>query len=222
MSNERSGLEGSVPRAEVLQASPPIFQTRSLDRLTRVHPAVPVVIFIPTILVLAVLALESQSPWLVLGEILAGYLLWTLAEYWGHRGIFHFEPESGIGVRVHWVIHGVHHDHPNDPRRLVLPPALSLPLAAGFLALFVLVLGRPIAWGVCAGFFAGYLLYDMIHFALHHTHPKGRVGRWLRELHMRHHFEDEECGYGVSVPWWDICFGTYSDRSRRSRSRRAL
>jgi dihydroceramide fatty acyl 2-hydroxylase len=222
VSNERSGLERSVPRAEVLHASPPIFQTRSLDRLTRVHPAVPVVIFVPTILVLAVLALESQSPWVVLGEILAGYLFWTLAEYWGHRWVFHFEPERGIGARVHWVIHGVHHDHPNDPRRLVLPPALSLPLAAGFLALFVLILGRPIAWGVCAGFFAGYLLYDMIHFALHHTHPKGRVGRWFRELHMRHHFEDEECGYGVSVPWWDICFGTYSGRSRRSRSRRAL
>jgi len=221
VSIEGSGLDRGAPRAEVLRASPPIFQTRSLDRLTRVHPAVPVLIFLPTIVVLTVLALEGQSAWIVLVEALTGYAFWTLAEYWGHRAVFHFEPENGVGARVHWVIHGVHHDHPNDPRRLVLPPALSVPLAALFLGLFALVLGTPVAWGFGAGFFAGYLIYDMVHFALHHTHPKGRVGRWFRELHMRHHFEDEECGYGVSVPWWDVVFGTYSDRVRRSESRRA-
>ena len=27
------------------------------------------------------------------------------------------------------MIHGVHHDHPNDPLRLVMPPAASIPLA---------------------------------------------------------------------------------------------
>ncbi len=37
--------------------------------------------------------------------------------------IFHFEPEEGIGARLHWMVHGVHHDHPNDPLRLVMPPA---------------------------------------------------------------------------------------------------
>jgi sterol desaturase/sphingolipid hydroxylase (fatty acid hydroxylase superfamily) len=202
----------------VLAASPPIFQTRSLDRLTRVHPAVPVLIFLPVIAVLADFAFRAQSVWVVLGELAGGYAFWTLAEYWAHRAVFHFEPKRGLGVRVHWVIHGVHHDHPNDPRRLVLPPVLSIPLGAGFFGLFVLVLGTPVAWGVCAGFFVGYLLYDMVHFALHHTHPKGRVGRRLRELHMRHHFEDDEHGFGVSAPWWDIVFGTYSGRARRSDS----
>ena len=218
MSSEPSPLKQPT-RSEILSASPPIFQTRSLDRLTRVHPAVPVLIFVPTITVLAVLALRAQSAWIVLAEAAIGYALWTLAEYWGHRVVFHFEPKHGFGARLHWVIHGVHHDHPNDPRRLVLPPVLSLPLAAGFLGLFVLVLGTPVGYGVCAGFFAGYLAYDMVHFALHHTHPRGRIGRRMRELHMRHHFEDEERGYGVSAPWWDMVFGTYSDRARRSSSR---
>ena len=55
-----------------------------------------------------------------------------------HRIVFHFEPEKGIGAPLHWIIHGVHHDHPNDPLRLVMPPALSVPLAA----LFVYVLLR--------------------------------------------------------------------------------
>jgi len=220
VSTDRSRLDVGVRRSETLRASPPIFQHRSLDRLTRVHPLVPVLIFVPTIVVLLVLAFEDQSAGAVVAEVAGGYALWTLAEYWGHRAVFHFEPEGRIGARVHWMIHGVHHDHPNDPRRLVLPPAFSVPLAAGFLGLFVLVFGTPIAWGVCAGFFVGYLLYDMVHFALHHTHPKGRIGKLFRELHMRHHFENEECGYGVSAPWWDVVFGTNSDRAHRTRRTR--
>ena len=36
---------------------------------------------------------------------------------------------DGLGARFHWIIHGVHHDHPNDPLRLVMPPAVSVPLA---------------------------------------------------------------------------------------------
>jgi sterol desaturase/sphingolipid hydroxylase (fatty acid hydroxylase superfamily) len=114
------------------------------------------------------------------------------------------------------MIHGVHHDHPNDPRRLVLPPAFSIPLALLFLGLFVLVLGTPLAWPFAAGFYLGYVLYDTVHFALHHSVPKGRIGRRLRELHMRHHFEDHERGFGVSAPWWDIVFRT---RPRRRQAR---
>ena len=129
--------------------------------------------------------------------------------------MFHFEPRRGFGARLHWMIHGVHHDHPNDPMRLVLPPAFSLPLAAGFWALFNGTLGTELGDAACAGFFTGYLFYDMLHFALHHARPKSRIGRWLRELHMRHHFEDDERGFGVSVPYWDMVFGTYTRRRNR-------
>ena len=150
----------------------------------------------------------------------SGWALWTLVEYWTHRTVFHFEPEGGLGARLHWMIHGVHHDHPNDPRRLVLPPVVSVPFAVAFLALFVSLLGRPEGAAVCAGFYCGYLTYDMLHFALHHRRPRSRLGRLLYELHMRHHFEDEQRGFGVSAPWWDMIFATYSNR-RRSRSHRA-
>ena len=77
-----------------------------------------------------------------LGYALGGYLLWTLAEYWIHRVIFHFEPEDGIGARLHWMVHGVHHDHPNDPLRLVMPPAASVPLALIFYARVLARAGR--------------------------------------------------------------------------------
>ena len=200
-------LEG-IPRVDRLQASPPIFPSPALDRLTRAHPATPAVIFLPAVAVLIVLAVRGMSLPGVLAAAAGGYVFWTLCEYWGHRTVFHFEPEQGFGARLHWMIHGVHHDHPNDPRRLVLPPAFSIPLALLFLGLFVLVLGTPLAWPVAAGFYFGYVIYDSVHFALHHARPKGRLGRRLRELHMRHHFEDHERGFGVSAPWWDIVFRT--------------
>jgi len=213
MADEAHGRAGAVSRTDVSRASPPMFTSRLLDRLTRVHPAVPVLIFGPAIALLAVLGLRALSTGTAVAAIAGGYAFWTLVEYWFHRTVFHFEPQHGIGARIHWMIHGVHHDHPNDPKRLVLPPAFSVPLAAAFLGIFVLVLGTPLAWMVCASFYAGYVAYDMVHFALHHRRPKSRIGRRLYELHMRHHFEDDTRGFGVSAPWWDIVFRTAPRRS---------
>ena len=212
--------QGLSATAERRRASPPIFPSPTLDRLTRAHPATPAVVFGPAAIVLAVLSVRNMGAASTAGAAAGGYVFWTLCEYWAHRVVFHFEPERGIGARFHWMIHGVHHDHPDDPRRLVLPPVLSIPLAALFFGLFVLVAGTPLGWGICSGFFAGYVLYDTLHFALHHTRPKGRIGRRLRELHMRHHFEDHERGFGVSAPWWDVVFGT-SARDRRLTARKS-
>jgi len=218
MIDKAHGSLGGISRTEMLRASPPLFSSPAMDRLTRVHPAVPALIFGPAITLLAILGFRQLSLAGGLLAIVGGYGFWTFVEYWFHRTVFHFEPEHGLGARVHWIIHGVHHEHPNDPKRLVLPPAFSVPLAAAFLGLFVVVLGTPLAWAVCAGFYGGYLAYDMVHFALHHRHPQNRLGKRLRELHMRHHFEDDTRAFGVSAPWWDIVFRT-APRPRRSASR---
>src|SRR5918997_1495750 len=195
-------------RTDQLKASPPMFNSPWLDRFTRVHPSVPVIIFLPAIVALFAFGAGRAGFLNAVGLVLGGYAVWTLTEYWLHRVVFHFEPERGIGARLHWMIHGVHHDHPNDPLRLVMPPSASVPLAAAFGGLFWLVLGADLATSFGAGFLAGYLVYDMIHFAVHHSKPKSRVGRRLRELHMRHHFQDDERGFGVSAPYWDKVFGT--------------
>src|SRR4051812_32680951 len=200
-------------RSEFLKASPPMFESRLLDRFTRVHPAVPVLIYLPVIAALFVTGAGRLGLLTAIGLALGGYAVWTLTEYWLHRVVFHFEPDRGIGARLHWVIHGVHHDHPNDRMRLVMPPSVSVPLALAFFGLFVLVLGTPVAYAFAAGFLAGYLAYDMVHYYVHHFRPRGRIGRRLRELHMRHHFQDDTRGFGVSAPYWDRAFGT-SPRKR--------
>jgi dihydroceramide fatty acyl 2-hydroxylase len=196
-----------------------MFQSDLLDRLSRVHPAVPVVIFLPAIVVLAVLAFGRMPALAAIAWLAGGYLFWTLSEYWIHRVIFHFEPEEGLGARFHWIIHGVHHDHPNDPLRLVMPPSVSVPLAALFVLCFYVVIGPPAAFAFAAGFLGGYLVYEMTHYYLHHGRPRTRFGRWLRELHMRHHFQDDERGFGISAPYWDRVFGTPIERQADRRGR---
>ena len=73
-----------------------MFDSDILDRLSRVHPLVPLVIFIPAIMVAFTVGARGEPTTVqVVGLVLAGYVFWTLTEYWMHRLIFHFEPEEG-------------------------------------------------------------------------------------------------------------------------------
>src|SRR3954454_15132683 len=170
-------------RSDALRASPRMFDSDFVDFFSRVHPIVPVLIFVPVIALLATLGVRHEGWTAALLWIAGGYLFWTLTEYWLHRIVFHFEPDKGIGARLHWIIHGVHHDHPNDPMRLVMPPSVSVPLSAAFYGLFVLAVGGGAAPALAAGFLGGYLGYDMLHYHVHHHTPRTRVGKLLRELH---------------------------------------
>jgi dihydroceramide fatty acyl 2-hydroxylase len=209
-------LEG-LSRSEVLRASPRMFDWELFEKFSRVHWSVPPLIFVPTITILLIEGFVHGVGLMAAVWIPAGYLFWTLTEYWLHRIVFHFEPEKGIGAKLHWIIHGVHHDHPNDPLRLVMPPSVSVPLAVGIFWLLYLACGRGYAPSLAAGFFAGYLIYDMMHYYLHHFRPRGRLSRALRERHMRHHFQDDTRGFGISAPYWDEVFRT-SPQSRRASS----
>jgi sterol desaturase/sphingolipid hydroxylase (fatty acid hydroxylase superfamily) len=92
--------------------------------------------------------------------------------------------------------------------RLVMPPSVSVPLASLFGWAFYAVLGSPAFLPFTAGFLCGYLFYDMLHYHVHHHRPRTALGKRLRELHMRHHFQNHERGYGVSAPFWDHVFRT--------------
>ena len=51
-----------IRRSDVLRSSPRMFESDLLDRLSRVHPAVPPIIFIPAIAVLFALGQEGRRP----------------------------------------------------------------------------------------------------------------------------------------------------------------
>jgi hypothetical protein len=201
-----------MSRSELLKASPRMFKSDLLDRLSRVHPAVPLIIFLPVIAGLSVAGGVVTGLLEAVAWFAGGWLFWTLTEYWLHRVVFHFDADNELAHRFHFMIHGVHHDHPNDPLRLVMPPGASIPLAALFLLGFHAVLPSG-GWMVFSGgFLAGYLTYDMLHFHVHHHRPRTALGRKLRQLHMRHHFQDHSTGFGVSAPFWDHVFGTKPKR----------
>ncbi len=196
-------------RTERLSASPPLFESRFLDFFSRIHPGVPAAIYFPVIGGLCWLATsDGASALKIVLLAVAGFGLWTLAEYWLHRKLFHWEPDTPWGHRMHFIIHGVHHEHPNDKLRLVMPPGASIPLAALFGVAFWLIGGVEIGFPMFAGFLLGYLMYDYTHYYLHHFVPKSDFGKRLREAHMRHHFQDHRYGFGVSSPIWDAVFGT--------------
>src|SRR3954463_10437530 len=107
-------------RSELLRASPRMFDNELLDRFSRVHHFVPLVIFLPVIAVFLYLGFDRVGTAGTLGLAVGGYFFWSPAESGTHRVICHWDPERGIGAKLHWMIHGVHHDHPTDPLPLVM------------------------------------------------------------------------------------------------------
>ncbi len=186
-----------------------MFESRFMEFFTHVHPITPVVLYVPVIVYMLYLAFShgNMSIETVVGLFVLGVLMWTLLEYVVHRYVFHYEPKTRMGKSLHFIIHGVHHDYPNDASRLVLPPVISLPIAVLLYFVFFGTFGR-FAPALSAGFAAGYVSYDMIHYATHHFAMNNAIGRWLKQYHLRHHYRDEEVGFGVSSPIWDYVFGT--------------
>ena len=115
--------------------------------------------------------------------------------------------------RFFFMIHGVHHYQPRSKTRLVMPPMLSIPLAALFYGFFYWVIAilfhRPyFVPPLFAGFILGYICYDMLHYSMHHFSLKGKFFRAIRKHHMAHHFKTPDLLFGVSSPLWDHVFKT--------------
>jgi dihydroceramide fatty acyl 2-hydroxylase len=200
------------------ELSPRMFENPLLERLSRVHPVVPPLIYLPVVTVLLVLAIgkEDLGVAAVAGVFLCGLAFWSLAEYLLHRFVFHFQPDTRWGRRLHFIIHGVHHDYPHDPMRLVMPPSVSVPLAALVFGLFRLVLGPVWSLPFFAGFLVGYLIYDLTHYHIHHHRSDDKLSLAVRRYHYRHHFQQADRGFGVTSPLWDRVFRTLPILRRRS------
>ena len=188
-----------------------MFESDLLETFSHVHPVTPLVIYLPVTgwMLYVAAARQSLSIAAIAGLVLCGLLIWSLVEYTMHRFVFHYEPKTYWGKRLHFMVHGVHHDYPNDASRLVMVPIVSVPLAVLFYALFAIIFGR-LAPAAFAGLLIGYLFYDMLHYATHHFSMKRGVWLWLKRYHMRHHYQDDHTGYGVTSPLWDHVFRTTS------------
>ena len=187
-----------------------MFSNPVLDKISRVHYTTPLILFVPFILFLLYQTFFNYgTPALKMLLLYGGGLaFWSLAEYVLHRFLFHLELPGELGKRIHFISHGVHHDYPNDAKRLVMPPALSIPLAAAFYGLFLLVFGgdKGLMFPFFAGFLNGYLVYDMLHYAIHHATFTNPIFQTIKRHHMVHHFHEPDRGFGVSSKLWDEIF----------------
>ncbi len=195
-----------------------MFENEILEKFSRIHPATPFVVWGPVVLyVLYRSGARHDLAWIgMVGSFAAGLLAWTLAEYLLHRWVFHWTNDTTWGKRVHFLLHGVHHDFPNDKDRLVMPLLTSVPLAVIFYSLFYVLLGLRYSEPTFAGFAFGYLCYDGTHYAVHHFRQTTRIGKWVKRHHMLHHHADHSGGFGVSSPLWDVIFRTMPQVKRLS------
>lgn len=199
--------------------SPRMFESDFLDFFSRVPFWVVPLVYVPLIGGFTLRGYALGTPIsLLLGQLLAGVLVWTLLEYWLHRTLFHWVPAFSWGERFHFFLHGVHHQWHQDRFRLVMPPAASLALGvvifgalAGLAALTSAWLAPSWKWAFFSGIMIGYLIYDMTHYYVHHGKPRSAFFKALRTHHLAHHhnpkFHDRK--FGVSSTLWDHVFGTY-------------
>jgi sterol desaturase/sphingolipid hydroxylase (fatty acid hydroxylase superfamily) len=187
-----------------------IFANPYLEKLTRTHISVPLIIFYGTAMVLMAYDIyHGTIPVLmVIVSFLTGAVFWTLFEYLVHRFVFHVgDGAPGWRQNLQDTLHGVHHEYPRDKGRLAMPPTVSVVLAVIFITLFKLVFGIY-GFTLVAGFLAGYASYLLVHYSVHAFRPPRNFMRRLWINHSLHHYKDQNLIFGVSSPLWDYVFGT--------------
>jgi len=196
-----------------------MFETPLIEYFSRIHPLSPLGFWLPTLLALVGYEVHlGIAPLRLLSMILAGWVAWSLTEYLLHRFVFHWIEARPWQRRFHFIFHGVHHDFPQDAKRLVFPLGVSIPLGLAFFLGMDAVFARETAIALFVGFGGGYLAYDGIHYFTHHLPARSALGKYLKRYHMVHHHADVEGLWGVSQPLWDYVFRSYSDTSRRART----
>jgi 4-hydroxysphinganine ceramide fatty acyl 2-hydroxylase len=152
--------------------------------------------------------------------ILLGALLFYLTEYGMHRFAFHAAPLPWPWLRR--LQHRLHYDHHVEPNRLdllFLPVWFLVPNLAVATVLLALVLGKQAAASALLGMMLAILHYEWVHYIAHIPYqPRTKVGRWIKQYHLRHHFVSEKHWFGVSNPTLDGVFGTFRGPAASEKS----
>ncbi len=208
-----SSIPQPTPTGKKLQGA--LFQDPTLNRLTKSNPLVIIGMYVPLILGMPVYdgLYNGQTLLTIVGLFTIGYFTWTLAEYLMHKYFFHFVNETPWVQRMHFLVHGYHHEYPRDKEHLFMPPIPSLILASTFFGFFWLLL-RSYSISFFPGFVAGYLTYSLVHYSMHMVPNPPKFLRPLWRHHQLHHHKDGDSAFGVSTPLWDWVFGTLPSKQQ--------
>jgi len=199
--------------------SPRMFRSDFLEYFSHVNPYTPAVIYVPVVIFFLYQSavMPGLAWWLTIVLYLAGIFIWSFLEYILHRYVFHWQNDTDWGKRLHFFLHGVHHDYPQDMTRLVMPPGFSMPLAVLFYFGYKALFGEVYTPALFAGLVTGYLIYDMTHFAIHHFNFNAKWWKKIKHHHMKHHFMDSDNGFGVSSMFWDYIFQTQKFQPKKKK-----
>ncbi|SFS43615.1 sterol desaturase family protein [Marininema halotolerans] len=161
---------------------------------------------------------ERWAVWVGIGVGMIGY---AMSEYLIHRFLFHLKPPKNPHfLKLLKRLHYDHHVDPNDLKLLFLPVWYSIPLIA-FTSAIVYGITRDgivtVAYSVGV---IGYLLYyEWKHYIAHRPiKPWFPWGRYMKKMHLWHHFKNEKFWYGVTNPLMDKAMGTYPSEKETKRS----
>ena len=147
----------------------------------------------------------AAAPAYVAG-LVAGGVVWTLAEYGIHRVLYHHFP----------LLSDLHERHHAAPQELIgIPSFLSSGLVVALAYGPFFAVWPHWADGFASGALLGYASYMIVHHATHHW--RLAPGDWLypaRLRHMGHHYHDD-ANFGIVTGFWDRAFGTAGGRRDR-------
>lgn len=132
--------------------------------------------------------------------LFAGFVAWTLVQYWGHRGWHIYEARGSqqffaVGEREHhrlWPVMGLQQDDDH------LSPPMWAPIGLGVAA------GLLISGWFGVAFLVGFFWDHYLHRWIHQGHVS-----WFADFHAAHHISATG-NFGVSAGLlWDRVFGTY-------------
>ncbi|SDX48108.1 Fatty acid hydroxylase superfamily protein [Marininema mesophilum] len=168
-----------------------------------------------------VVIIPSLSRGFVWVAIVAGMIGYAMSEYLIHRFLFHLKPPSNPNfLRLLKRLHYDHHVDPDDLKLLFLPIWYSIPLITLTSAIFYGVTRDGILTVAFSVGVVGYLLYyEWKHYIAHRPlKPWTPWGRYMKKMHLWHHFKNEKYWYGVTHPLLDKAMGTYPSEKETKRS----
>jgi 4-hydroxysphinganine ceramide fatty acyl 2-hydroxylase len=192
-----------------------MFQNPVLERLSRTHISIPIVLFLTVSVLSFYYAYTTTSIPLGIGlmVLIGGLFVFTFVEYMMHKHFFHMEPDTTVKDKLQYSVHGVHHDYPRDKDRLAMPPFISALYTLIFYAVFSFIMGEYALYFL-PGFLIGYAAYLGVHYIVHAYQPPKNLFKVLWVNHAVHHYKDPDVAFGVSSPLWDYILGTMPKKDK--------
>jgi len=168
-------------------------------------------LWLPILTFMITMAITNEIKYSLLPLIVFGFLSWCLLEYVLHRFLFHMKTSS-VGMNAfHFMLHGYHHVAPMDPHRLTFPPIPALIVGAILYSVVSPFFSVGTTFGILSGITIGYILYDLEHYALHHSAFLNSISyyRNMKKHHLYHHYKNDNANFGISTMIYDYVFNSF-------------